>query len=179
MLLPPCNCVYVCVCQLLPEEEKKVYVGLLGEIEIWNFLFPEIFVDFSGQLQHLLTVLWVCFECVFSLSVSIYRKSPSIPSLSRPLTWRATWILAYPTQPQRSSALPTSMTIPQSWQWERWVLKHTADILLICVTDGTNENYSRGRKVLFILLKAEKLEFWDDFLTFLFLNLEFRYSSLV
>ncbi len=75
-------------------------------------------------------------DYVFSFSASFYRKCPSTPSLSRPPTWRATWTLACPTQPQPLSALPTSTTIPQNWQSERWVLNFSIDFLLICVSGG-------------------------------------------
>lgn len=57
----------------------------------------------------------------FSITV-FYRKCPSIPLSCRPRTWRATWTLAFPTQPLPSSLSRTSMTTLPCWPPELWVI---------------------------------------------------------
>lgn len=99
--------------------------------------------ELSFQCQCELEKYWDLFPFVqgfdhyrFSFPACFYRKSLSTPLLSRPLTWRATWILDSPTQPPPSSLLQTSTTTRLNWQWGRWVLSALADWSCISLLYG-------------------------------------------
>lgn len=112
----------------------------------------------------------LCFLIFYIFWNFVYRKCPNTPSSSRPLTWRATWTSACPTQPRPSSASPTSTTIPQNWQSERWVLKSPIHNLWVCVKEpdrywifGANSNNSKKKKKKCYCRSTKQVRFFFSF----------------
>lgn len=112
--LRPCESVSNNIVDSYYRTENILRFLFLGESQSVNVAVESKKRESSLQMNN----RTVCYFFSFS---SFYRKCPSIPSSCRPRTWRATWTLAFPTQPLPSSLSRTSTTTLPCWPLELWV----------------------------------------------------------